>query len=96
MPGYVAQATTQAIVQLIAQQAAQAAFEQKNQNMGMLAGLVTGLALSVGDADVRMWTALPSHIYMGRVEVPKGKNTVTIPTPLGHNRSRLMLLKTTM
>jgi hypothetical protein len=83
MPGYVAQATTQAIVQLIAQQAAQAAFEQKNQNMGMLAGLVTGLALSVGDADVRMWTALPSHIYMGRVEVPKGKNTVTIPTPLG-------------
>lgn len=88
MPGHVAKATTQAIVQLIAQEAAQAAMEKNNKNnqnngAAMLAALATGMALSAGEADVRMWTALPGQIYMGRVEVPKGKNVVTIPTPLG-------------
>ncbi len=86
MPGYVTKATTQAIVQLIAQEAAQAAMESKNnQNNGaaMFAALAAGMAMSVGDADVRMWSSLPGYIYIGRVEVPKGKNMVTIPTPLG-------------
>jgi hypothetical protein len=89
MPGYVTKATTQAIVQLIAQEVAQAAMENKNnknnKNNGaaMFAALAAGMAMSVGDADVRMWSTLPGFIYMGRVEVPKGKNVVTIPTPLG-------------
>ena len=90
MPGYVAKATTQAIVQIIAQEAAQAALEKNNKNsqnngLAMLGALAAGMAMSAGDADVRMWTALPGYIYMGRVEVPKGKNVVTIPTPQGPN-----------
>ena len=88
MPGHVAKAMTQAIAQLIAQEAAQAAVEKNNKNnqnngLGMLAALAAGVALSAGDADVRMWTALPGYIFVGRVEVPKGKNLVTIPTPIG-------------
>lgn len=89
LPGYVAKATTQAIVQLIAQEAAQASMERNNNNQqnnggaAMFAALAAGMAMSVGDADVRMWASLPGYIYMGRVEVPKGKNVVIIPTPLG-------------
>jgi hypothetical protein len=88
MPAYVVKATTQAIVQILAQEATQAALEKNNKNnqnngAAMFAALAAGLALSVGDADVRMWTSLPGYIYMGRVELPKGKNVFTIPTPLG-------------
>ena len=85
MPGYLIKATTQAVTQLVAQAAAQAAAaKNNNQNAGVLASLMVGMALSVGSADVRQWSTLPSAIYMGRVSVAKGERNFSIPTPSGN------------
>jgi len=88
MPGYVLKATTQAFAQLIAQEAAQAAAEKNNKNnnnngAGMFAAILVGVAMSAGDVDARNWSSLPGYIYMGRVEIPKGKTSLAIPTPTG-------------
>ena len=85
MPGYLIKARTQAATQLIAQAAAQAAAaKNNNQNAGLFASLLVGMALSVGSADVRQWSTLPSTIYMGRVTIAKGENNFSIPTPSGN------------
>lgn len=85
MPGYLLKASTQAITQLVAQAAAQAAAaKNNNQGAGLLASLAVGMALSVGSADVRQWSTLPSSIFMGRATVAKGENNFSIPTPSGN------------
>ena len=86
MPGYVLKATTQAFAQVLAQEAAQAAAEKNNKNnngAGIFAAILVGAAMSVGDVDARSWSSLPGYVYMGRAEIPKGKNMLAIPTPLG-------------
>ena len=87
MPAYVLKATTQAFAQILAQEAAQAAAEKNNKNnnngAGMFAAILVGVAMSAGDVDARSWSSLPGYIYMGRVEIPKGKTSIAIPTPVG-------------
>lgn len=86
LPGFVLKATTQAFAQVLAQEAAQAAAEKNNKNnsgAGLLAAIMVGAAMSVGDVDARSWSSLPGYVYMGRAEIPKGKNTIAVPTPLG-------------
>jgi len=88
MPGYVLKATTQAFAQVIAQEAAQAAAERNNKNnnnngAAMFAAILVGVAMSAGDVDARNWSALPGYIFMGRIEIPKGKTSLNIPTPIG-------------
>jgi hypothetical protein len=86
MPGYILKASMQAIVQVIAQEATQTAMEKNKDQQGYaaLAALLVGAAMSVGDADVRAWTSLPSGIYMGRAVLPKGESAITIPSPAGY------------
>jgi len=87
MPTHVLKATTQAFVQIIAQEAAQAAAEKnKNSNSGLagaFAAIAVGAALSVGDADERMWSNLPGAINMGRSRMNKGMTNISVPTPSG-------------
>jgi hypothetical protein len=87
MPGYVLKATTQAFVQVLAQEAAQAAAERNNNNnnngAAMFAAILVGVAMSAGDVDARNWSSLPGYIYMGRIEIPKGKTSLAIPTTTG-------------
>jgi hypothetical protein len=95
MPGHVLKATTQAIVQILSQEAAQAAAERNSSDnggpAGIFAALAVGVALSVGDADTRMWSTLPSRIWMGRVELPKGIMELVVPTPNGPTTERVNL-----
>jgi hypothetical protein len=86
MPGHIFKATTQAIIQIVAQEAAQAAAE-KNKSQGsaggMFAALAVGAALSVGEADTRMWSNLPGSVHLGRTMAPKGLTQISINTPSG-------------
>jgi hypothetical protein len=49
----------------------------------MFAAILVGVAMSAGDVDARNWSALPGYIFMGRIEIPKGKTSLNIPTPSG-------------
>jgi len=96
MPEYILKASMRAVVQVVAQEAAQAAIERnkkKDDGAGKFAAALVGLALSVGDADVRSWTTLPSAIYIGRLNLPKGEASITIPTPLGSVATRVRLIR---
>ena len=104
MPSYVLRATTRAITSLITQVAAQKAAEQqqrKNNNnnggnaalVGSIVGLLTGAALqAINVADVRHWTTLPAHIYMARVKLADGEQSLSYQTPSGQIRTSKVTL----
>lgn len=97
MPSYIAKAVTSSIIQIVAQEAAHQAIDrQKNQNSGSnallkFAATAAVNVLAAGDADTRMWKALPSGIYMARAILPQGESVITVPTPTGVKQLKVSL-----
>ncbi len=76
MPGIVLRGTIRAIAKTVAQKEA----GDRNAIAGLL---VTIAAVATESADERVWRTLPSHILIGRANLPAGKHTLGISGPFG-------------
>jgi hypothetical protein len=87
-----------AIVRMIARAVAAEATQQGAKaggaggGLALLAGLaVEGAMFAADTPDTRSWVTLPSEIYVGRVEVPRGRHEVTVA--FGGGAERMVVKK---
>ena len=80
MPGIILRGTIRAIAKGIAQ-------KQANDHGGALMGLLVTIAsVATESADERVWRTLPGQISLGRMTLPVGQHTLSIPTAQGEKK----------
>lgn len=80
MPGIILRGTVRAIAKSVAQKVA-------NDRGGAIAGLLVTIAsVATESSDERVWRTLPGQISLGRMTLPVGQHTLSIPTIQGEKK----------